>query len=1293
MLESRKEKSKVQKSSKPQSDRKKRRQRDSRPSLLGIVELPPGKNSSVSESNPESQGSATSGVKKDQAQSPRGDTKSPIGNHLGSGLAHLTGSFLDLNVRIFTQPLGLRSQWAERGRGYVEFGNYTIRVKTSESLKGNDNRTSSNLTGETEATASSSLLLRQTLADPQQQHPGGLGKIWQKAKKNGTLSGTNDLFDDGSILPVENMRPGSKKREDSAGQRLSNLDDLLVNSNSCIEFAQNDVDNDGANDGIILEDIITNETIFVGENCSIVWNSLDKKLSLCLMFSSVNGYIASWSALIAMQGKAYPRFELDFLSLSVRQALDDHKGSDKEAPTPHLTPINADDLYQSQCLPYSVFLHDKYNPPLGFIEKHFISLCLMQFGHIALAELYEDSSTILALLDIANEDLLGELLGDQAYPFLIKGLGCTSPPETWSIPDGLSNLTVSQELATIISKDLRSTQLLNIVRSLPVKTGFFEKLNIVVKRLRNEVIYALLSKNEIFEQIKGALEIVPPLRTSHHGGPLDCLEISDSLHSTDHDSNSTLSGRASVSFIQECQRAERQVLANLRFLRSCITLGISELGRDSVGPVVVKAFQGGMLEALSLVAVRYAMPPGAALGFLDDTPGCFHGCGSSCNADSKPVTPLPNWYSQPIDKELNSLLNATIASLNEERDEQLMNEIVRSPILEDPHKYNGIMAFMLRQLVFDQGCSPPVGGKLALYGSLKTDNCFAIFHVLGLHDNESSIAIGQPISPESTDIRHRFHRHFILNYMQHATGGSLTPVPPSPNTGFELIHATPSARSGINCELMLNLPQCISPPLIRVIDYLITLTSPENRDLVLKTILNHKSRVIQFIEKCYRIAAVSVKSQRPIGLDVLCSNTHFVKTILGYIASTQLSKEQLSFSTNDPLSQTLSTNLVIMICRRLIYETNTFGSMLKAYQKIGGGQRNTIFHSAVLSTFEIIEKGAIKAIDSNNDSMCNLQDYLFLKYFEILPRRYARRFREALLTRTSRSLGCKKTPEIADSLSGLSLTSGDILHTPSELRFVDEIEASNVKGDFPLKTAPMINRHREDDTNTPEVKFLTILRTCNEQWAPSNHFSEELKRFPGVSGPSDMFLEPTLVSPKASSGGLPMPLSVLPIQNPPSAFIDGAPLPVVGDSLGPSSKSLDTEGFFPPKPTPPATKSPANSRGRINRSISLDMVRVGEADNLHATSLLTGLVSSNNGDNAKAALAKNPIKSVQSVPVEPLTVCEDISESNTSKKTLSLSNNDSATHKKDPNLSIGTILCDKDDIVLPCLTKPKFSTF
>ncbi|CCW69440.1 unnamed protein product [Phytomonas sp. Hart1] len=1272
MSESRKDKSKAPKCAKSLLIRKHKRPMDNKASICVNTEFPAGQNLSLTELNTERQGAFVSGNLKDQMKSSRKDAELPTNSNLDIQLPRLTKSFLDLTVRVFTQPLGSRSQWMEGGRGYVEFSDYTIRVLASNRPESNGNNCSSNWAGDVKA--SPSLLLPQSEAltnDQQQQHSAASGKTGQKVKKNSAAAETSISSKDKFGPSEENMKTTSKKREDYPMQKLCPFVDTSGDTCNGSEFVRGDSNNNENEDTIILEDTITTETIFIGKNCSIVWNSLDKKRSLCLMFCSVNGYIASWSALIAIQGKTYPNFELDFLSLSVRQALEDMHESSKEATTLILSPEspNGSHLPQapSQSLPYSVFLHDEYNPPLGFIDKHFISLCLMQFGHLNLPELYKDSSVILALLDIANNELVEELLNHEVFPLLIKGLGCTSPPQTWLNPDGLSNLTISEELVSIFSKDLRAAQLLHILESQTTKSQLFEKLSIIVKRLRNIIMCALLSNDEILKQIKSSLEIAPPVKDRCSSPPVE-YEIPNGSSETRERDGSSSPHHPNDPVIQEWQRAEQQVLANLRFLRSCITLGIAELGRDSVGPVVVKAFQEGILEVLSLVAERYAMPSGATSGFLDDALGYHRSTsGSSRKLESSSSTPSPNRYSKPIDIELNKLLHASITSLNEERDEQLMNEIVRSPILANPSKYNGLMVFMFRQVLFDPGWRSLWDGKFALEGILGTKNSFTIFDVLGLHDNESSISIGHPMSPKSIDVRNRFHRHFILKYLQRAAYITLTPMEVWNIQGLDSTRQYPSIGNALNSTLMEDLPRDVSPMLVRLLDYLITLASPENRELVLKAILGHKGHVLRFIERCYQIARINVKLQRPIGLDVLCTITHFIKTILVHLDGNSPLKERPS-SISNALTPILSHNIVALLFRKLIYENNIFGTMLQAYQTIGGSQAHTLFHSMVLSVYDVIEKGSIRTLGEPSENLSNLRDYLFLKYFEMLPARFAQQFRETLLTRASIALGCKMAPEITDSVSCLSFTSGDIPRLSSELLFVDEIEASNVhfKGRSSPEAEPILRVRPDSGASSPEVTFLTILRTHNEQLAQANTFREEIK---GFAGSLESFRDHLHVSPIASSRSL-TPTT----QNPPFIISDkGAnAMPIRARLASFPDKSSEVDGPFYLEPTPPPLKSTPNNRCRSHSNISIDLLK------------------GSGGHNSTTLMSKNITKYELSVPIEPLAPCENPFESNTLEKSPELLNIHSVAQKKDPDNNSSSILGKRNAFALPCLTKSKF---
>lgn len=1004
-------------------------------------------------------------------------------------------SLLNLEVKVLTQTLGAENQWSERGDGRVEFVDFTIRVVASR-------------------------------ASASEGAGGGT-----KGEGNG----------EGAV---------------AASPTAGGVDG-------------------GEEDGVvILEDTITSETPFVGENCCIVWNSFDQGLSMCLMYASEEGYSASWSALVALQEKAYPPLHIDLLSnclppeerSSVSNDNDDNDGDagGEGRPKGANGSEGGGSPNAAPNVPYSYYIHHLYRPPLGFIENHAISLSILEHGHASRKQLYEDRDTVLALLNLANADLLEHLLTREVYPLLAEGLGCpihsgktnagseaanAAESNDWAIPAALSKLTLPEESASIISKELRLGHLQQII--LPLSSDSTElilKLSSISHRLRNELACTLLSSDTTLREARDALMVqLPPSASAaaaaRHKQPAETAgggKAGRAAPAPNSSGDSSAANGSMAAVVEACTKAEQQVLAHLQFFRSLVSLSIVELGKELVGPVVVKVLQSGLLEALSIVAERFGMPSGASQSFLsaiqEGGGGGGGGSGSGVAGggglgNRRTSTVGASWYSPAVEGELTMLLDVLLVRLNERQEEQLINELVRTPVLNDPVKFNGLVTFMMRQLALgstgssgsssgktslgDISCashSPPLSlSSLAtgptpflasshssaagpprscalsnrprvLHDCMSTRNPHVLYHVLGLHDDEGSAAAERALDPESTEVRNRFHNFIITKYFFQASRGSLVPVPLPPAAGGGAPKSAPIIQFS-NAGATQNFAQGISPAFLRVLEYLVNIATPENREALLKIVFNHKSHIMHYIESCCEFASTN---RRSIGLDVLASCMRFMRTIIAQIAVSEAEAPENPMALFAPPPEPLPKALVTTICRQLTVERDTFGIILKAYHKIGGTRRNTVFHSAVLSLLELIDHHVPAIKDSNetddsvqgNNDLRDIRDYLFLKHLSLLPSRFERKFRESLLSEVSSRLGRDSyTPN--DSVSVLSSTASEMLRSSSKLRFVDEVEAAigGVDGTVLPETVSNLSPVIVGNVHSSEDKRAKKLRT------------------------------------------------------------------------------------------------------------------------------------------------------------------------------------------------------------------------
>ncbi|CAJ1036452.1 hypothetical protein Q4I30_007453 [Leishmania utingensis] len=1155
-----------------------------------------------------------------------------------------TTSLLNLEVKVLTQALGAENQWAEQGDGRVAFCDFTIRVVAPEVSK-----------------------------EAQKEKVGEL-----------TPSGVAD-----AAAVHGNGDVGAATRKSTAAPNASAL------SNTVSEFDEDDP----ADEMIILEDTISSDTPFVGENCCIVWNSFEKQLSLCLMYASEEGYSASWSALVALQDKSYPAFRFDLLErcrpVSEQTVL--APGASTSSTT---SSTAATDRTEGVVLPYSYFIHAKYDPPLGFIEQHALSLSIIEHRHGTNRALYADKDTVLIMLSMGNADLLDCLISEATFPLLLSGLQCAAEPLSWSVPEPLQLLHIPEEVTNLIRKDrwigflqetvFPSCGAADLVAELPTKFAAMSR------RIRNDIVCLLLSCDNLFSEACEALRVMPPVMSgTMSGGPsarsrVPSSETSSSATSFNSEGRSSMgavwngapspsSTPPAMDIMSLAQKAELQVLAHLRFFRELVTLSIAELGREMVGPIVGKIYHSGLLEPLSLVAERFAMPSGTAAAFvkhvMDSSGGGVNGarrCGgggaapNSSSGAADGTSSTANYYSLAVEQELAAVLDVTLVRLNERQEEQLMNEHVRAPILADPVKYNGIVTFMLRQLIVSgtTGAALSTGlpgistnatrptysiftsSKRILRDSMSSSNPLVLFHVLGLHDDEGSATSERLLDAESTDIRNRFHNFIITKYIAHATRGLMTPVPLPPslsgvvgparnipivqfsnvsatqNSGGRPVHhdgngggaggaavvasnTGPGSGGGGAVSPVLPLPQGITPALVRVLEYMVSLTNNANRELMLKTVFHYKSHIWQFIEGvCDTLCGANGAGARcQVGLDVLCGCVRFLKVIVMQMTVVTAEADVNPLSSYVPSREALSPQLITTICRQLTVERDTFGYLLKAYNRLGGLRRNSVFHSSLRAVFDLIGKCSTREPEeSATNNLRDVRNYLFFKHLTQLPEVFACRYREALLSEVTVRLGQEATHSPNDSVSVLSSTAGsDLTRCSSKLRFVDELEAvsGGVDGTVvpssvvsPAIMVSMANaeekqrkrniRSSVEQSNMianyvvgplPQVRTLTPLGLAD---AHGGRTSPSFSPSDRVSSPLTISITCPSSSGSSSEGGFHAPVSDLfkinaAQPNGSSAHGDG-PLGQVGSSSAAGSNTRETETVL--QPTVPREEKP-----------------------------------------------------------------------------------------------------------------------
>jgi hypothetical protein len=270
-------------------------------------------------------------------------------------------------------------------------------------------------------------------------------------------------------------------------------------------------------------------------------------------------------------------------------------------------------------------------------------------------------------------------------------------------------------------------------------------------------------------------------------------------------------------------------------------------------------------------------------------------------------------YSKVIDQDIAALLDATIVRLNEKQDEQSLHEIFRIPILERPDAYQALLAYLVKHICLPQysswqqgavgnaassgsshssAASSPVAvqpasshGESALVAARLSSpipmesgvglNRFILFHLLGLHDDEGSSSTERVLDPINASKRDQFHGLIISSYLVPACRGTRSSTKTS-----ALVSATCSAET-ISAAISL---VGISPAFVRLLDYMLTLSSPANKLALLDGILHPRAQVLRYAELC---AQLSLASPKYIRTDVLCGNVRLLKSMLTITNSEQ----------------------------------------------------------------------------------------------------------------------------------------------------------------------------------------------------------------------------------------------------------------------------------------------------------------------------------------------------------------------------------------------------------------------
>jgi hypothetical protein len=1084
-------------------------------------------------------------------------------------------SLFDLKVKALAQPLGSENAWNELGDGRVSFVGYTIRVVTPMS-------------------ASMTFEPKEDDEHVKAREQENNASVPTHQSSNSEEAESESSNDTAPSSPASSASPTVDQTKSSAPDAAADGDDDNASPHgSTVKASTASLTQQMM---VILEDSITDETPFVGENCCIVWNSIDQELSLCMMFSTEHEYQAAWSALAAVQHKPYPPLGRDVF------VVNDDDASPKRND---VSSVGEDEIPEKQTVPYREIISSSAVTHYSFIERHAIALSLIEFGHLNRNELYADSDVCVALLKLGHADLLEHLVSPSVYVLFVAGLDPSSPaPNLWSVPASLKEtLTVSSELEICLRTALCLHHLKHDVLPLGIDEDVLAIIDGVNHRLQNEAACSLLADDALIRAAVHELSIVPvddaPPRMSRSTTP---TEATPAVPLAPMDSPKAKEMPPHI--------AEEHVADHLRFFSSLISLSITAFSKELVAPVMGKIFSHGLLEALSSVADRYTVasmvPASFGSGHLsrqaspENLANTSRPPSSGSSSINRPAPPSKDAASRPgrpprhlgtkfpgrvystrVEAELCRLLDATMVRLNEKQEEVAVNDFFRVPILENPENYSGLVAFLLRQMLAAPS-EADVGGSMSAERGV-CNNALLLFHLMGMHDDEGSSNSDRMLDPENDVRRNDFHAYVIKVLIGPSCKGMDVANASTPSTSPQLNHGdVPSPQAGK--------PATLAAPLIRLLEYLLRLVSFENRELLLLRIFDPASLVLGYLEQSFQNAMSNNRAISP-SPDVLCGHIRFIKAILACVcgpvavdarkgsddallfAPPQINLNAAVADMKDDASHLLlippsghrgmDQKILALAAKVLSIDRQTFSIILEMYAKTGGTRKQGLMHCTVRSMLLMIA-----AAEGANAE--NLSTFLMIKYRKQLPTLFI----DAVEKRLLESVTSKLDVLSVVKPSGRSSASPVLVHGVSNL---DISAASSSPQQSPL------GRYLVDElASPPDAKqmedvaaFPKRLRQAIGRLSPtprgSSHTDDATSGGDGSpSTKSDLYLMPI---PRGSS---PMPSGLTSTSPLPSACKLELEKPPTAENQSVS----EAEGTA--KPTAPKQAKTAGGRGATN---------------------------------------------------------------------------------------------------------------
>ncbi|ORC92238.1 uncharacterized protein TM35_000044520 [Trypanosoma theileri] len=883
-------------------------------------------------------------------------------------------------------------------------------------------------------------------------------------------------------------------------------------------------------DQVIVLEVFSEDTPFVAENNCIVWNENSGRNSICLAFASSDAYIAVWSTLLAAQRKPIPNslLKLDLLRLCKpfpeSTVQSDGKGD---------TNTHEDEKMMLLVLPYSYYIHKDYNPPLGYVERHALSMSIIHHGHALNPALYSDPVTLRVLLDIATVELLDYIIKEPMYSHLAKCFGST-PPKEWTIPHQLSKLVITKELKDTMSNILRLHHLEREILVDKVDDEVSANIKQLFQQLQGKALRQIIENNNLVLRAKNALLAAPISKESL----VSLIVSSKGVQNEQVENPEKNSVDYSEVDLKRLLSAEKQVFSYLHFFRSVVGLAVSDSTEKLVTPAVSALFDAGLLEALSIVAERYCLQKESR--HLCWNEGGKGVCASTLFGleEKKPTgehyirtryltstNTSPNIYSPRIEKELISFLGTVLLHIDSDHEGAMRNLMFRIPIMSEPAKYKGLFKFLLQQITFGFR-------KEMNKGPLREPICFERtqlwFDLLGLNEKKKPPSIdGTVQKDDNVNSREVFLTYFIQKHLLPWIRGGMQPVPPAPNKSTVENKNSSSpviAQQRKRISSFDALPPNISPSLIRLLDGIITRASTDDVESLLRGIFHGKSCVLKYMEVCCELA---IQNSKQVCVDVLSSNVRLLTNILIRITPKESETERPVVnglngvnsnnnnnnnnnpSTEKPIwgavnsynAMRVSKSIITLVCRSLTAGRDMFGCIFRTYNALGGARKKGLFHSTVLGLLEYIGNfgSCLPPTETDRCFLRDLRDFIYIRHKERMPRMFSTLFRDAMIFEIDSRFAHDEVPSLSASLCTRGSYGSGIFTQRSGC--IDELESSGsfFLGTTTSSTNPASNPSSPlgkvvDSPNDNMETFTQLVRTFAEEIVPPSILPLSVKR-------------------------------------------------------------------------------------------------------------------------------------------------------------------------------------------------------